>query len=227
MARGLLLVALLCLAGAAVVVFDIIPPVPSPHIPSTLLTFISLVTFDVLATAVISWRIYKVIREAGGLQRLSRHSMAGLIMRSGAIYFNVMTGIQVGSIVLYAEPEGVYSQALNNYTLLISSILTSRFLLDLRSAALDRTPDISTSQDCFSTNMHSIKFAYRRSRSNNSVEKSRWRWLTVVEDFEDPEMCDSDYMGDKGSELRELEQVRVSTENSDVRTGRDEEETSR
>ncbi|TFK49406.1 hypothetical protein OE88DRAFT_1727176 [Heliocybe sulcata] len=169
MAKGYFLVFLLTLAGIAVLVFDILQVADTSFV------------FDVLATAIISCRLYRVIRQAGGLQRLSSQSMAGLVMRSGAMYFNVMTGIQVGSIILYSEPQGVYSQALNNYTLLLSSILTSRFLLDLHSAALHPRVPESISTDRFSTQMNSIK------------EKKSWRrWgLTVVQDFEDRDVSTS------------------------------------
>ncbi|TFK52117.1 hypothetical protein OE88DRAFT_1605752, partial [Heliocybe sulcata] len=99
---------------------------------ATVLTFISLIVFDVIATVVISWRLLRAIRESGGFAKLTGQNMVGLVMRSGVLYFNVMTGIQLGAVVLYF---GTYSSVLNNYTLLLSSILTARFLLDLRAMA--------------------------------------------------------------------------------------------
>lgn len=138
--RGILFVIILSLVGLFIVALDIWQDVDasctqSSNPLSTVMTFISLVAFDVLATGLISWRVILVIFEQGGFGNNSSQSMTSLILRSGAIYYVVITGLQIGSIVLYFLPQGVYSTVLNNYTLLLSSILVARFLLDLRSMA--------------------------------------------------------------------------------------------
>ncbi|KZT28088.1 hypothetical protein NEOLEDRAFT_1146105 [Neolentinus lepideus HHB14362 ss-1] len=212
MAKSYTLVFLLTLAGIAVIVFDILQVADtsctqSAYPIATLLTFVFLVVFDVLATVIISYRLYKVVREAGGLQRLTRQSMAGFIMRSGACILLPM---------MCRLFQGVYSQALNNYTLLISSILTSRFLLDLRSTALDRMPETST--DRFSTKVQSIK-----------EQKSWRRWgLTVVQDFEGSDMSSPDgksFGFTRPEELTRMEWPMDDMSGRSGTTGREEEET--
>ncbi|KZT21129.1 hypothetical protein NEOLEDRAFT_1181902 [Neolentinus lepideus HHB14362 ss-1] len=184
--------------------------------PASVLTFISLIVFDVLTTAVISWRLVRVIRNSGGISNLTGGSMVGLVMRSGVLYFNVMTTIQLGAVILYfhrdkmtptrrtdpATPgalisspltlltphpspttsQGVYSNLLNNYTLLLSSVLTARFLLDLRAmadAAAD--PPVRTRDQ----NLASMKFGANPNPDSNTTDSSAWGGAGLVRDFED------------------------------------------
>ncbi|EIM87610.1 uncharacterized protein STEHIDRAFT_121205 [Stereum hirsutum FP-91666 SS1] len=134
---GIFGVVLLSLIGVLAVVLDIIQDTEASCTQasnplSTVLTFITLICFDILATGMLAWRIFQIIRDSGGFSNLSSSRMSGLLARSGAIYYIVITALQLGSVILYFLPQGVYSTVLNNYTLLLSSILVSRFLLDLR-----------------------------------------------------------------------------------------------
>lgn len=154
---------------------------------STVLTFISLIVFDVITTGVICWRLLKVIREGGGYSKVGSHGMAGLVLRSGVLYFMVMTVIQAASVALYFAPQGTFSTVLNNYTLLISSILTARFLLDLRSVAEGETePSVPTKNQ----DLKSMAFAPRAHHPSDSGfassgNQNAWGTTTLMRDFDD------------------------------------------
>ncbi|PPR08182.1 hypothetical protein CVT24_001532 [Panaeolus cyanescens] len=70
----------------------------------------------------------------------------------------VITGIQLGGIILYFLPQGLYSTVLNQFTILISSVLISRFLLDMRSIAMSDSRGPS-SRLSHSTHLPAIEFA--------------------------------------------------------------------
>ncbi|KAF4615696.1 hypothetical protein D9613_012526 [Agrocybe pediades] len=110
------------------------------------MTFISLIVFDVIACTLILWKMVEVIRQQGGfrtVRRLADGSIATLIIQNGALYFIIITGIQLGAVILYFLPQpsgplkliifkGLYSTVLNDYTLIISTILVARLILDLK-----------------------------------------------------------------------------------------------
>ncbi|KAJ3881956.1 hypothetical protein F5051DRAFT_425331 [Lentinula edodes] len=96
---------------------------------STIATFISLACFDVLTTILVTVRMIKTIRWGGKLKGLESSRIAAYILRSGVLYFGAVTVPQLIAIALYFQGS---STILNNFMLVISSIMVSRFLLDLR-----------------------------------------------------------------------------------------------
>ncbi|GAW10144.1 hypothetical protein LENED_012377 [Lentinula edodes] len=74
----------------------------------------------------------KTIRWGGKLKGLESSRIAAYILRSGVLYFGAVTVPQLIAIALYFDPQQGSSTILNNFMLVISSIMVSRFLLDLR-----------------------------------------------------------------------------------------------
>ncbi|TFK46600.1 hypothetical protein OE88DRAFT_1667198 [Heliocybe sulcata] len=160
--RNTILVGVLTLIGLLIIGLDLWQDVNASctqgqNTLSSVLTFISLIVFDI-TTSIISWRLVRVIHSSSGLHKLSGKSMIWLVMRSGVLYFMVMTGIQLGAVILYFLPQGVYSAVLNDYTILLSSILTARFLLDLRDMAEPESDQSVATEDL---NLHPIRFCGR------------------------------------------------------------------
>ncbi|KAF9055619.1 hypothetical protein BJ165DRAFT_1427337 [Panaeolus papilionaceus] len=154
------------------------------------ITFISLIVFDVMATLLLIWKLAGVVKLYGGIRKLGSESVVGLMMRSGTLYFAVITGIQLGAVILYFLPQGLFSTVLNDYTLIVSSILISRFLLDMRSMSSAQT-DIDSSQ---MTQLPPLQFARRtgkRRHTTTQMSTTRGYGQSFVEDFEDPPMSDS------------------------------------
>ncbi|TFK35375.1 hypothetical protein BDQ12DRAFT_737650, partial [Crucibulum laeve] len=145
------------------------------------LTFLSLIVFDVTATTLIVWKLVAVIKLQGGLKKLGSESVVALIIRSGTLYFIIITGIQLGAVILYflRFSQGLFSTVLNDYTLIISSILISRFLLDLRSMS----SGVHRSED---DRLPSLQFASRHDRTTSNGEQTdaSEHWMSFVKDFE-------------------------------------------
>ncbi|KAJ4482570.1 hypothetical protein J3R30DRAFT_3403094 [Lentinula aciculospora] len=99
---------------------------------STISTFIFLACFDVLATILVTVKMFKTIRWNAGVEGLGNLNIAVYILRSGVLYFSVVTIPQLIAIALYFDPQQGSSTILNNVMLVLSSIMVSRFLLDLR-----------------------------------------------------------------------------------------------
>ncbi|KAH7926663.1 hypothetical protein BV22DRAFT_1045932 [Leucogyrophana mollusca] len=188
MERGLLFVVILSFVGLLVVALDII--LTDIIVAATVLTFFSLSCFDVLATALITFRLLRVIKLNGGFKVLDPSSTAGLVASSGNCStfrvillltglscfcqvqytfcsLSTVTACQLVAIVLYFLPQGVYSTVLNNYMILLSSVLVSRFLLDLRDVA--EKPE--------ETVLVSMKFVAAPRKHST---------ITLIRDFEDP-----------------------------------------
>ncbi|KAF9554679.1 hypothetical protein CPC08DRAFT_712689 [Agrocybe pediades] len=75
---------------------------------SFVMTFISLIVFDVIACTLILWKMVEVIGQQGGfrtVRRLADGSIATLIIQNGALYFIIITGIQLGAVILYFLPQ--------------------------------------------------------------------------------------------------------------------------
>ncbi|KZV78425.1 hypothetical protein EXIGLDRAFT_783855 [Exidia glandulosa HHB12029] len=134
---GYILVGVLAAVGALSVILDIVQTAELSCTQATsplalVLTFISLIVFDVLATGMLAMRIVHVVRDGGGFHKLGSSDLYHLLIRSGALYYVVITALQAGAVALYFLPQGVYSTVLNNYLTPLSTILVSRFLIDLR-----------------------------------------------------------------------------------------------
>ncbi|KAI0700656.1 hypothetical protein C8T65DRAFT_657401 [Cerioporus squamosus] len=178
---GVLLAVLLALIGVLVIALDIWQDVEASCTQasnplSTVLTFLSLICFDVLTTAILTWRMAHMIHFGGGLKSLNSQKITKLFVQSGIVYFATITGLQLGGVILYFLPQGVYSTVLNNYTLLLSSILVSHFLLNLRELVYDGDADVTT------TAMQSMSFAPSPSRSDHVKVQAR----TLMEEFSVP-----------------------------------------
>ncbi|KIP11194.1 hypothetical protein PHLGIDRAFT_125075 [Phlebiopsis gigantea 11061_1 CR5-6] len=154
-----------------------------PH-PATVLTFFSMAVFDILATAILFVRAIKLFRESGW-QLLRSSRLVALIVHQGVVYFIAVSIVQVAAIVLYFFPQNMFGLILNNLPLFISSILLSRFLLDLREHHL--YPSRSMTHDIISmTTMH---FGSSRGDtfSSTSDETSRGWASSIIRDFDDPD----------------------------------------
>ncbi|EIW82577.1 hypothetical protein CONPUDRAFT_163712 [Coniophora puteana RWD-64-598 SS2] len=188
---GRIMIALLALAGILVVALDIaqIPNMgcsPSDYPLLTALVFISLCVFDVLATAMILTRMTTIVRLNGGTKALDISTLTGVVVASGLMFFVVVTIVQVGAVILYYVPSNAYSTFLNNYTLVLSAVLISRFLLDLREIAYE--PDEATIAA-----LRSLRCAAGPAGGKHST-------IGFVRDFEDPFGFDID-AGDFEREL--------------------------
>ncbi|KZV92265.1 hypothetical protein EXIGLDRAFT_769133 [Exidia glandulosa HHB12029] len=134
---GYILVGVLAAVGALSVILDFVQTAELSCTQATsplalVLTFISLIVFDVLATGMLAMRIVHVVRDGGGFHKLGSSDLYHLLIRSGALYYVVITALQAGAVALYFLPQGVYSTVLNNYLTPLSTILVARFLIDLR-----------------------------------------------------------------------------------------------
>ncbi|KAK7450113.1 hypothetical protein VKT23_012995 [Stygiomarasmius scandens] len=123
-----------------------------PHFHSWLvLTFIVLICFDVMSTVLMSWGVFMIVRNQQGLtvnlKTLSKWRIPVVILKSGIMYYLIITGLQLGAVILYWLPQGVYSLVLNNYLTPLSTILVSRFLLDLREAMSQGSDQSSHTQE--------------------------------------------------------------------------------
>ncbi|TFK86297.1 hypothetical protein K466DRAFT_587350 [Polyporus arcularius HHB13444] len=164
---GLLLAVSLALIGVLIIALDIWQDVEASctqasnplYVDPTVLTFLSLICFDVLTTAVLTWRMARMIDFGGGLKSLNSQKITKLFVQSAELVHSTITGLQLGGVILYF---GVYSTVLNNYTLLLSSILVSHFLLNLRELVYDGDADVTTSA------MQSMSFAPSPSRSDHA-----------------------------------------------------------
>ncbi|KAI0342658.1 hypothetical protein BDW22DRAFT_131794 [Trametopsis cervina] len=103
----------------------------------------------------MSWGIFLIIQHQDhrGVraftlrERFSRWRTPAIILRSGILYYLVISGLQLGAVILYWEPQGVYSLVLNNYLTPLSTILVSRFLLDLRELIHEDSRGSSTENE--------------------------------------------------------------------------------
>ncbi|KAJ3894811.1 hypothetical protein GG344DRAFT_62630 [Lentinula edodes] len=130
----LFFVVILSALGVAIVGLDVWQGVQSSCSQSsdklsTIATFISLACFDVLTTILVTVRMIKTIRWGGKSKGLESSHIAAYILRSGVLYFGAVTVPQLIAIALYFQGS---STILNNFMLVLSSIMVSRFLLDLR-----------------------------------------------------------------------------------------------
>ncbi|PPR08184.1 hypothetical protein CVT24_001534 [Panaeolus cyanescens] len=153
------------------------------------LTFISLIVFDVVATILLIWKLANVVKLYGGIRKLGSESVVGLMMRSGTLYFAVITGIQLGAVILYFLPQGLFSTVLNDYTLIVSSILISRFLLDMRSMS-----EAQTHKESFqSTQLPPLQFAPGNRRGESTTvhgDTTHSYGRSFLRDFEDPPLSE-------------------------------------
>ncbi|KAJ3861425.1 hypothetical protein EV359DRAFT_66490, partial [Lentinula novae-zelandiae] len=102
---------------------------------TTIATFISLACFDVLTTILVTVRMIQTIQWGRKLKGLESSRIAAYILRSGVLYFGAVTVPQLIAIALYFQGS---STILNNFMLVLSSIMVSRFLLDLRVKSMPR-----------------------------------------------------------------------------------------
>ncbi|KAF9563549.1 hypothetical protein CPC08DRAFT_721517 [Agrocybe pediades] len=105
--------------------------------------------FDVIASTLILWKMVEVISLQGGfrtLRSMANGSIATLIIQNG---------MQLGAIIIYFGP---YSTVLNDYTLIISTTLVARFILDLkgyfRRASVQGTMNGNRTEFAVSTGQH-------------------------------------------------------------------------
>ncbi|KAF8995710.1 hypothetical protein BDQ17DRAFT_1365344 [Cyathus striatus] len=189
MERGIFFVCVLSILGLLAVVLDVVQVTELSCTETSnplafMLTFISLIVFDIIAMILLTWKTASVVRLQGGVKQLGSESVVWLIMKNGTLYFIVITGIQLGAVVLYFLPQGLYSTVLNDYTLIISSILVSRFLLDLRFMSSSRADD----------RFHSTRFTSLHFATGPDVERSRpyrSRGMSFICDFGDPPASDT------------------------------------
>jgi len=148
---------------------------------STVLTFFLLAAFDVLTTAILLVRTVVLIRQEGW-EMLKGQGLLALIINQGLVYFFTVATVQVIVIVLYYLPQGVYSLVLNNYALLISSILLSRFLLDLREMHTHPNSTLHDAETLTAPKFSPIGGSTIRLSSRDSREPTP----EIVRDFGDP-----------------------------------------
>ncbi|KAJ3781604.1 hypothetical protein GGU10DRAFT_390495 [Lentinula aff. detonsa] len=138
--HGLVFGLILSLLGLAIIALDILQGVQSTCTHNTLssetlsgvLTYIFLAAFDILATFLVTIRMIQAIRRCGGFRHLDKQNLSEYVLRSGILYFGVVTIPQLIAVVLYFAPQGLYSPILNNFLLISSSVMIARFLLGLR-----------------------------------------------------------------------------------------------
>ncbi|VDB95656.1 unnamed protein product [Peniophora sp. CBMAI 1063] len=162
--------------------------------PAFVVTFLSLLVFDVLSSALITWGVIRMISDMGGFRRLSSQHIGKLIIRSGALYFFIITGLQIASIVIYWLPQGVYSLVLNNWLITLSAVLVTHFLLDLRELVHGRTENSGSS-----SNLPTMAFAKSPGAKKDGFDIS----LGLVDDFTDDTFELTDTSGVRTQDDRE------------------------
>ncbi|KZV74182.1 hypothetical protein PENSPDRAFT_749488 [Peniophora sp. CONT] len=167
---------------------------------SFVVTFLSLLVFDVLSSALIAWGVIRMISDMGGLKRLGSQRIGKVIMRSGALYFFIITGLQIASIVIYWLPQGVYSLVLNNWLITLSAVLVTHFLLDLRELVHSRIGDSSSS-----SNLPTMAFADSPGNKNQGGFDIS---LGLVDDFTDDTFERTDTNGGRASALGDWDSER-------------------
>ncbi|KAJ3903854.1 hypothetical protein F5879DRAFT_118618 [Lentinula edodes] len=70
------------------------------------MTYISLAAFDILATSLVTNRMMQAIRGCGGFRKVARQNLSEYVLRSGVLYFGVVTTPQIIAVVLYFVPQG-------------------------------------------------------------------------------------------------------------------------
>ncbi|KAJ3804632.1 hypothetical protein F5876DRAFT_70469 [Lentinula aff. lateritia] len=228
--HGLVFAIMLSLLGLAIVGFDIFQGVQSSCTHNTLssetlsgvMTYISLAVFDILATSLVTNRMIQAIRGCGGFRKLARQNLSDG-MQLGVLYFGygfptvvhginsdigmsrVVTIPQIIAVVLYfvGVPLGLYSPILNNFLLVLSSIMIARFLLGLREmnesrresipdeASSDQATTLSTYDLCNGTNRTSVNWmngstTTAGARRMNQIGRTQW-WAggtSLVADFD-------------------------------------------
>ncbi|KAJ3984212.1 hypothetical protein F5890DRAFT_1474730 [Lentinula detonsa] len=155
--HGLVFGLILSLLGLAIIALDILQGVQSTCTHNTLssetlsgvLTYIFLAAFDILATFLVTIRMIQAIRRCGGFRHLDKQNLSEYVLRSGILYFGydllrrVVTIPQLIAVVLYFAPQGLYSPILNNFLLILSSVMIARFLLGLREMNESRREYVS------------------------------------------------------------------------------------
>ncbi|KAF9262192.1 hypothetical protein L218DRAFT_451508 [Marasmius fiardii PR-910] len=141
------------------------------------LTFITLICFDVISTALMSWGVFMTVREQDhkGLRVINLHNLhkwriPAVVLRSGLLYYLVISGLQ-----------GIYSLVLNNYLTPLSTILASHFLLDLREVMAQHKDVTSIDQE--------MQFATPSITDNDSMAHTRTgmkprQHFSLYKDFE-------------------------------------------
>ncbi|KAJ3994461.1 hypothetical protein F5050DRAFT_1713674 [Lentinula boryana] len=124
---------------------------------SGVLTYIFLAAFDILATFLVTIRMVQAIRRCGGFRHLDKQNLSEYVLRSGILYFGYDlftkgsddTSTDCSGTLLrmcspfvhrftakltlqLQAPQGLYSPILNNFLLILSSVMIARFLLGLR-----------------------------------------------------------------------------------------------
>ncbi|KAJ3818411.1 hypothetical protein F5880DRAFT_1734439 [Lentinula raphanica] len=138
--HGLIFGLILTVLGLAIIAFDILQGVQSTCTHNTLssetlsgvMTYICLAVFDILATSLVTIRMCQAIHRSGGFHHIDKQNLSEYVLRSGVLYFGVVTVPQLIAVVLYFAPQGLYSPILNNFLLILSSVMIARFLLGLR-----------------------------------------------------------------------------------------------
>ncbi|KIK58840.1 hypothetical protein GYMLUDRAFT_45136 [Collybiopsis luxurians FD-317 M1] len=140
MYKNIVLCGIISILGLTIVSVDIYQGVDSSCIRNTsfseflsgILVYISLTTFDLLATSSVIIKLIQTIRKSGGFRTLGRRTLLNYVFRSGILYFGAVSVPQLIAVALYFAPPGLYSTIVNNFLVHISSVMTARFLLGLR-----------------------------------------------------------------------------------------------
>jgi len=103
------------------------------------MNLLTISVFDLLTTGIALWKLAELIRAGGGLRELRSDSFGALFMRSGVMYFIVITIIQLAAVIMNFRPQSIYNSILNDYTITLSCILVARFLLDVRALSKQKT----------------------------------------------------------------------------------------
>ncbi|KIP11193.1 hypothetical protein PHLGIDRAFT_158945 [Phlebiopsis gigantea 11061_1 CR5-6] len=122
-----------------------------------------------------------MLLQESGWAIIKSYRLFALLINQGLVYFITVSVVQITVIVLYYLPQGVYSLLLNNYSLLLSSILLSRFVLDLREHP--RSNHGHSSRD--SELSTALKFSPRGGAMHSAP--GRDQTPSLVRDFEDPD----------------------------------------
>ncbi|KAE9394488.1 hypothetical protein BT96DRAFT_998492 [Gymnopus androsaceus JB14] len=84
---------------------------------ATITTFMFLACFDILSTLLVTVRMFRNIIWSGGFKGLGSQNVAAYILKSGVLYFGVVTIPQLVAIALYFDPKEGSATILNNVML--------------------------------------------------------------------------------------------------------------
>ncbi|KAF8523517.1 hypothetical protein BU17DRAFT_63803 [Hysterangium stoloniferum] len=170
------------------------------------------IVFDLVVSLIVSWKLVGIIGLRGGLKTLGGNNISALLMRSGVLYFVLITIIQIAAVVQnfllnFQNPQNPYNSFLNDYTTIFASVLIAHFLLDLRQALLKPEANTTYIDPAIDTNSTKTPAYAIQFKSNASQH-----WSTLITEFEaDDVLC----IGNLEVNMDEMTTDRVMEADSD------------